>query len=350
MRIPSMRIRSKTTAFWIATVSCVLVAAMGLLVGCGGKRSPDRERSPGMEKVTLRLSWLIDASAAGYVVAIEKGFYEKVGLNVDVQPGGIDLPPVKLIASGSGEFGQESGGETLVIARSKHIPVKAIAGWQPGGAPAIITLAGRGIRTPQDLAGKRVAVGYGKPVEYVYQALLEREGVDRKTIQESVFKFDITPLLDGRIDAFTGFKVNQPFVIESKGFKPFVIDPHEYGIRTFGITLFTTDKLIEKNPDLVQRFVLASRSGWQYAFDHPEEAIDLCLAAQGGALQYDREIEVKKLKAFGHTALTPGKPLGWMDQAIWAEMTSRLQKCGVLESPVDPLTIFTNRFVESGGM
>jgi NitT/TauT family transport system substrate-binding protein len=329
----------------IGTVCVIIVLTSGFLTK---KDQLDPGQPSSIQKVTLRLSWLVDASAAGYAVASEKGFYKKHGLEVDIKPGGIDLPPIKLVASGSGEFGQESGGETLVIARSKNIPVTAIAGWQPGGAPAIITLADRGIKTPSDLAKKRVAVGYGKPVEYVYRALLEHENVDRTSIEESVFKFDITPLLDGRIDAFTGFKVNQPFIIESQGFQPVVIDPNDFGVRTFGITLFTTDALIKDNPELVQKFTAASREGWKYAFEHPEEAINICLRQLGtSTLQYGHDIEVKKLKAYADTAWTQGKPLGWMDEKIWAEMTVRLNDYNILDEAVDPTAVFTNRFVET---
>jgi ABC-type nitrate/sulfonate/bicarbonate transport system substrate-binding protein len=275
---------------------------------------------------------------------------------VEIKPGGIDIPPVKLVASGSGEFGQESGGETLIIARVMNIPIRAIAAWQPGGAPAIITLSSTGIKTPKDLSKKRIAVGYGKPVEYVYLALLEKEGIDRKSIEESVFKFDITPLLDGRIDAFTGFKVNQPFVIESKGFKPVIIDPNDYGVRTYGITLFTTDEIIKSKPDMVKRFVQASAEGWEYAFNHPEEAIDICIRAQGkDILQYDREIEIKKLKAYAATSRTLGKPIGWMDKEIWTQIYNNLNKCKtpegkpVLEKSIEINSVFSNQFVKDKG-
>lgn len=309
-----------------------------LVTGCAKKESVK-------EKVSLRLSWIIEAHAAGYYVALEKGYYSNEGLDVSISLGGIDFPPVKMVASGSDDFGSESGGETIILARAQEIPVKAIGVIQPGGAPAVISIKKTGITSPYDLKGKKIAVAYGKPVEYVYRALLAKAGVDEKSVEESVFKFDITPLLDGRIDAFTGFKTNQPFIIKSKGYEPVVIDPDKYGVKSYGLTLFTSEKMIKEKPETVENFLRATLKGWNYAFSNPDEATDITLKFTE-KLQYDRNIEIEKLKAIANTAKTPGLPFGLMEEKVWQEMVDRLIHYNIIKKKVDVKTVFTNDFIK----
>jgi len=334
----------KFRIFFVILIAIVIIAGIFLLWN-RNKLVKSQEK-----QISLRLSWIIEAHAAGYYVAVDKGYYANEGLNVKINLGGIDFPPVKMVASGTDDFGSESGGETIILANSESIPVKAIGVIQPGGAPAIISIKRTGIEKPIDLEGKRVAVAFGKPAEYVYRALLKKENVDTNKIKESVFKFDITPLLNGSIDAFTGFKTNQPFVIKSKKDKwgnhyvPVVIDPQKYGIRTYGLTLFTSNKMIKEHPDTVRKFLRATLKGWEYAAQHPEEAIDIMFKFTE-KLQYDRKIEIEKMKAITTTMREEGFPFGAMDKTVWEEMYQRMEQYGIVKKPLNVEEVFTNDFI-----
>lgn len=75
-----------------------LAAAIGLSTTGAGTMAQAAD-------VTLRLPWLLNVQAAGYVMAAEKGFYEDAGLNVEILPGGPNLNSTALVASGANTFG-----------------------------------------------------------------------------------------------------------------------------------------------------------------------------------------------------------------------------------------------------
>ena len=83
---------------------------------------------PGMatEAVTLRLKWFNQAQFAGFYVAKDKGYYNAAGLDVNIQPGGPDFPAIQMVAGGNEQFGV-TGADQILIARSKGVPVVALA-------------------------------------------------------------------------------------------------------------------------------------------------------------------------------------------------------------------------------
>ncbi|HKP26941.1 MAG TPA: ABC transporter substrate-binding protein, partial [Dongiaceae bacterium] len=55
------------------------------------------------DKLTLQLKWVTQAQFAGYFVAKDKGFYDEVGLDVTIKPGGPDINPSQVIAGGGAD-------------------------------------------------------------------------------------------------------------------------------------------------------------------------------------------------------------------------------------------------------
>ncbi len=62
-----------------------------------------------------------------------------------------------------------------------------------------------------------------------------------------------------------GYVTSEPFAIENTaGFKPGVLLLADYGFNAYSTMIETRRDLIDKNPDLVQRFVDASILGWYH--------------------------------------------------------------------------------------
>ena len=80
-----------------------------------------------MDKVTLQLKWVPQAQFAGYYAAASKGYYKQFGLDVTLKPGGPDITPEQVVASGQAQFGldwlpsllatRDKGGDLVNIAQ-----------------------------------------------------------------------------------------------------------------------------------------------------------------------------------------------------------------------------------------
>jgi len=91
--------------------------------------------------------------------------------------------------------------------------------------------------------------------------------------------WNVQDLIDGKVDAMTGYTTAEPFLLHTKDIPFTIIHPISYGIDYYGDCLFTSEQQLAANPELVARFVRASLKGWEYAMSHQEEIINLILTS-----------------------------------------------------------------------
>jgi NitT/TauT family transport system substrate-binding protein len=311
-----------------------MALVIGLLILSGlvvGARADDA--------VTVRLKWFNQAQFAGFYVARESGFYKAAGLDVNIQPGGPDFPAVQMVTGGNEQFGV-TGADQVLIARSKGVPVVALAVIYRRNPFVLFSLAKSGIKTPADFAGKTIGVKIGGNEELIYRAVLAGAGVDKSKLTEMPVKFDISPLLSGTVDVWPGYLINEVLAAKEKGFDVNVIAPVDYGIDLYADTLFTTEKMLKEKPDVVAKFVAATLKGWDAAIAAPEDAARATLK-YGDKLTYDHELAMMKASV---PLLKPDdKPVGYMDEAGWAAAQKLLLGAGFQKQPVNVAQAFTSK-------
>jgi NitT/TauT family transport system substrate-binding protein len=289
------------------------------------------------DQVTVRLKWFNQAQFAGFYVAKESGLYKSAGLDVNVQPGGPDFPAVQMVAGGNEQFGV-TGADQVLIARSKGVPIVALAVIYRRNPFVMFSLAKSGIKTPADYAGKKVGVKIGGNEELIYRAVLAKAGVDKLKLTEIPVKFDMTPLLTGDIDVWPGYLINEVLAAKEKGFDVNIIYPADYGIDLYADTLFTTEKMLKDKPDVVRKFVTATLAGWNSAIAAPEDAAKITLK-YGDKLTFDHELAMMKASI---PLLKPdAKPVGYMDEAGWSTAQKLLVGAGFQKEPVNVADAFS---------
>lgn len=300
----------------------------------------EAEQPAELTHVTLRLPWIVNAQFAGPYTALDQGFFEDEGLDVEIRPGGFDINSITMVASGEDTFGLHDTG-SLILARSNEIPVVAAATFfqkHPGG---LMALADSGITSLEDIEGKTIGFQEGGPW-MLSKAMLEANGVDMDTVNQTSVGFDLSPLFSGQIDLMTVYVTNEPLLAQAEGYDTTVFLPYDYGIETSSEALFTTEEYLQAHPDVTCGMVNAIRRGWEYALDHPDEAIDVIMAAGGEEL--DRDAELAQLEANRDHILTPDSienGIGYMTEERWQIAEDVLSEYGQLENDVDVTQAFT---------
>src|SRR5665648_146435 len=179
----------------------VLVLIMGILAGCTASKTPQEEENTELEKITIILDWVPNTNHTGMYVALENGYYEEEGLEVEmIQPtagGSADL-----IAAGQGEFGV-SYQEQVTYARTAAdpLPVVAIAAIIQHNTSGFGSPVEKNIVTPKDFEDKKYG-GWGSPMEEaMLKGLMTKEGADFNKlemvdIQESDFFTSVENYVD----------------------------------------------------------------------------------------------------------------------------------------------------------
>ena len=193
-----------------------------------------------LEKVVLQLNWKHQFQFAGYYAAIDKGYFRAAGFDVELRelPDGGD--PVAIVLTGQADFGVAAS--ELALHRGLGKPVVALAVIVQH-SPLVLLANRRRVPTIDALVDGRIML---LPHETELQAYLRRQGVSRHTAV--AHGFSPSDLIEGRVDAISGYSTDEPFLLRQKGFPYVAFSPKEAGIDFYGDTLFTTGERVKTQP------------------------------------------------------------------------------------------------------
>lgn len=299
----------------------------------------------GLEKVSIRLKWLHQAQFAGFYFADKAGYYRDNGLDITLNPGGVDFPAIQLVASGSDQFGVASF-EQIMIARSKGIPVVAVANIYRQTPLIIFSFAEKNIKKPQDLIGKKVAITLDPDEQLVYQSILKNAGVDRKKIDEEIFKYDPSLLTTGKVDAMLDYSISKPLSIEKEtGEKLNRIYPSDYGVHFYADTLFTTDSIVKNNPELVRKVVAATIKGYEDAIANQDQAVAYTLEYDSQLNRAHQANMLRESEKFIYPSNEKSLLVGFMDKNVVESTQQFLLEKKYIDKPLTLTDVFTNDFL-----
>ena len=269
------------------SVAALAAAAMFALVGCGGD---DNESGSGgdLDKVTLQSKWVVQAQFAGYYAALDQGYFEDEGLDVDIRPGGPDIVPEQVVLGGQADFGINWLDSTLAT-RDKGQNIVNIAQVFTRSGMTEVTWKDTGLDQITDLKGKKVGVWLGGN-EHKLFAALNKNGIDPQKDAEIVAQpFTMDLFLNREIDAAAAMTYNElAQVLESKDPDSgdlYTIDQlnvmkmSDLGTGALEDGVFVREDWIgdENNQHIAKRFLKASFRGWAYCRDNPDKCVDIVL-------------------------------------------------------------------------
>ena len=281
------------------------------------RASPRPGAASAADAVTLQLKWVAQAQFAGYFVAKDKGFYKDANLDVTVKPGGPDINPQQVLAGGGADVVVDWMPSALAT-REKGSPVVNIAQPFKRSGMELTCRADSGIKTPTDFPGHTLGVWfYGN--EYPFLAWMAKLNVktDGSTGGVKVLKqgFNVDPLLQKQAACISTMTYNEYWQVIEAGMKPeqlVVFNYTDQGVATMEDGLYVLEGKLKDAAflDRMGRFVAASMKGWDYARQHPDEAVKIVLdndssGAQTEAHQKHMIDEINKLTDGSTGVLNP---------------------------------------------
>jgi NitT/TauT family transport system substrate-binding protein len=297
------------------------------------------------ENVTFITDFGFNGRHAYYYVALERGYYRQVGLDVSFVRGNGSADAIRKVGAGAAQIGFADAG-SLVLARANDgIPVRMVAMVYAAPPHAIYATEDGSIRKPHDLVGHRIADSAGSANAVLFGAYAKAAGFDPSRVTWQVAESAALPALlaTGRAEAVGQFTVGEPLLAAAVAPKKLVrLAYRDVGLDYYGNGIIASEELIAKEPDLLRRFVAATLRGMADAFTDPAMAGRTIARYQR---QIKPEIGAAEIEQVRALAVDAGRKLGAIDPAKIAATVGVIAGAYTLNKPVSPEEMWTAGFV-----
>ena len=298
------------------------------------------------QKITFVLDWTPNTNHTGLYVAQEKGYFEEVGLKVEIQQPPEDGAAV-LVASGKADFGvsfQDSMAAALV--GDDALPITAVASVIQHNTSGIISRAGEGMDVPKGMEGHSYATWNGAIELATLEQVIKADGGDFSEVEliPSTVTDEVSALKTKSVDsiwvfyAWAGVKTELEG-LETDYFEFADIDPmFDY----YTPVIIGNNDFLQENPEIAKAFLKALSKGYRFAMENPEEAAEiLCKVAP----ELDKELVTESQKYLADKYQAEAEYWGYIDADRWNNFYKWVNANNLVEGEVPLDTAFTNEYL-----
>jgi NitT/TauT family transport system substrate-binding protein len=319
----------------------LLIAALPAAIWPVAAQPPD--------KVRFATNWVAQAEHGGFYQALADGTYGKYGLDVTIVPGGPNVNNRILLPVGKIDFFMSANTLQAFDAVEQNVPTLVVAAMFQKDPQVLLAHPGQGIETFADL--KKLTLFVSKEGMAGYFQWLKREfGFTDARVKP--YTFNPQPFLADRRSAMQGYVTSEPYAVETAGgFRPKIFLLADQGFSAYSTLIETRRDLVEKKPDLVQRFVDASIIGWAN-YLHGDNTVANALIKRDNPEMDDARIahSIARMKEYGIVdsgdAATLG--IGAMTDARVKDFFDKMARAGVVKAGTDYRKSYTLQFVNKG--
>jgi NitT/TauT family transport system substrate-binding protein len=285
----------------IAAAAIGLAIALGTsVVGAQGIETPD---------VKITLDWAFQGPQSIFLYGVQEGRFKKEGINATIDRGSGSSDVMTRVASKAYQFGWADIA-TMIKFNAEHPDNKLIAVYVTGGnSPlAVVTVQGRGIKTPKDLEGRTLGAAAGSAAFTLFDVFAAKAGFDpsKVTWRQLSGQLREPMMVRGEVDAVAGFTTSSIMSVVQLGVpmeKIVVLNYNDYGVKQYGTAIIARPDFVKQNPKTVAAVVRAINNSQKDAIANPQASVKSILARDNLA---DLKIEcVRLVDGLKNLTLTP---------------------------------------------
>jgi ABC-type nitrate/sulfonate/bicarbonate transport system substrate-binding protein len=271
-----------------------------------------------MQNLSLALDWSVNSNHIIFLLAVEKGFYSELNIDLDIQSPFDDnyaRTPAKKVELGIVDLAI-CPLESVLSYRTKSNPFEmvAIASLFQKDLSAIACSQSSNIQTAKDLDGKTYASYKARYEDDIVRAMVKQNGGigDLKVCYPDKLGIWNT-ILNEKADATWVFLNWEALMAEADGLDLVYLDLEFSGVPySFSPIIAVNERTLREKRNLYKDFLRASRKGFLYAKKHPEEARQILLDLMPAS---ERSIDLKKSIEMTLDAMGDAETWGYIDIA-----------------------------------
>lgn len=323
--------------------SLIMLIVFSFLSGCAAPATP--APTAGLTPIRLPVGFIPNIQFAPLYVAIERGYFRELGLDVTLDYS-MENDNVALVGAGQIPFAVVSG-EQVLLGRAQDLPVVYVMSWYRDFPVGIVALESSGIRQPADLRGRKVGIPGTYGASYIgLQALLNAAGLKETDINLQSIGFNqVEALTAGQVEAGVVYITNEPIQLRALGYDVHVLRVAD-SLALVSNGLITNEKTLKENPDLVRRMTSAFLRGMQDTVADPDAAYEISTRyVENLASLSESDAATQRGVLTASIDLYQTNPWGQSDPQAWENTFNLLVEMGLIPSTLDWKAAFTNEYL-----
>ena len=327
-------------AFLPRTLTAALLALVAVLAPARGQT---------LDKVSFGTNWVAEAEHGGFFQAVADGTYKNYGLDVTIVPGGPNSNNRMLLIAGKLDFFMSANTLQSFDAVTNKVPLVTVAAIFQKDPQVFLTHPEFKVSKLEDLKPLTLLVSKEGVASY-FQWLKSEYGFSASKVKP--YTFNSQPFIVNKQSAMQGYVTSEPYAVEkAAGFKPNVVLLADYGFNAYSTLIETRTEIVDKKPDLVQRFVDASMIGW-YNYLYGDNAPGNAMIKKMNPEMTDELLKYSTVKMKEYGIVDSGDTLkdgiGAMTDARVASFFDKMVRAGVVRRDIDYRQAYTLRFINKG--
>lgn len=328
----------------------ILFLICSLFVGCSNENIKKDETSNEQqivknEKVTFLLDWTPNTNHTGIYVALEKGFYNEIGIDLEVLN-----PPEEsttaLVAAGKANFGI-SFQDTMAMAMNENedFPIMAVAAIIQHNTSGILSLKEKGIDSFKNLEGKTYATWDNALEQATIKQVMENEGgnFEKVNLYHSTVT-DAVSAIQTNVDAVWVFEAWDAMNAKVNGldYNFIKFKDVEPALDFYTPVIVSSEKYLQENEETAKKFLQATKKGYEYAIENPEESAEIL---HKYAPEYDVNMLIESQKYLANEYKAEVEKWGYIDANRWNNFYNWAYEKGIITKDLTNKG-FTNNYLE----
>lgn len=304
--------------------------------------------------IKFLLDWRFEGPSGLFLQPAAKGYFKQAGLDVSIDAGNGSSAAVQRVASGTYDMGFADMASLMEFhannpdAPNKPVGVMVVYNNTPA---AVMALKKSGIKSVADLSGKKLGAPVFDAGRKAFPTFAKANKVENVTWTSMDPPLRETMLVRGDVDAITGFTFTSLLNIEARGVKAsdvVLMQYADHGVKHYGNVIIASPKLIQENPQAIQKFLAAFAKGAKEVIANPAAAIEHVKARDGIA---NPALETRRLQLAIDTVVNSAdarkEGFGRLDTSRLSLMASEISDAYGTKTRIDPKVVWNDSFLPS---
>ncbi len=299
------------------------------------------------QKLDFILNWVPGGDHAPYYYAKKLGWYQKEGIDLNLEPGKGSALSTQRVGAGANPIGLADMAGVLV-ADGKGVDAVAVFNVYANSPQGMYWLKSSGIKGIKDFPGKKIGNPAGDAARVMWPALAKANGID----PNSVTWVNIDPnaklaaLKSHTIDITTSFYNLHHVFKRELGDDMGFLAWRKAGLNTYGNSVIVNGEYLKKHRDTVAKFVKVTQRAFAACVKQPKPCVQALIDANG-ALSFDNELANWHLvEVLMSDKISQTVALGWHDDKRMQADYDLVREYVGIDKPYDVKTVYTNAFLD----